>query len=137
MLDKIMKSLAAIVAIALIGYIIFLKMPGASASSKEVVAELSAAQLYDAYTNNEKTAQSNYLGKAIVISGEIYDKYEDETGSGVVLLGPGDGDPYALVTLDGGQEKKLDALKVGNQVKIKAICTGMLMEVTLNKGLIQ
>lgn len=137
MLDKIMKSLAVLLAIAIIGYIIFLKLPGASAASKESVATITAADLYSAYSTDEKNAQTLYLGKAVVISGNIYDKYEDENGSAVVLLGPEDADPYALITLDNGQEKKIESLKIGASVSIKAICTGILMEVTLNKGIIQ
>ncbi len=137
MIDKIVKALTVILAIALLGYIIFLKMPGASVSSKESVAELSASELYTSYTQDEKSAQAKYLGKALVLSGSIYDKYEDETGAPVLLLGPEDSDPYALITLESSEKKTLDSYEIGQNISVKAICTGILMEVTLNKGVIQ
>jgi len=95
MIDKIVKALTVILAIALLGYIIFLKMPGASVSSKESVAELSASELYTSYTQ------------------------------------------YALITLESSEKKTLDSYEIGQNISVKAICTGILMEVTLNKGVIQ
>ncbi len=136
MIDKIVKVITVLVAIALLGYIVFLKMPGASASSKDSVAEVTALDLYTAYTQDEKSAQGKYLGQAVEISGAIYDKYEDETGAPVVLLGPEDADPYALITLESSEKKSLNTYNIGDPITIKAICTGILLEVTLNKGLI-
>jgi len=137
MIDKAIKAITVVLAVVLIGYIIFLKMPGASVSSKESVAELSAADLYGVYSKNEKQAQGLYLGKAIVVTGDIYDKYEDETGSPVLLLGPEEADPYVLITLEPSEKKDLVSYSIGDPISIKAICTGILMEVTLTKGVIR
>lgn len=137
MLHKIIRAITILIAVALVGYIAFLKMPGASASSKEVVAELTAAELYQAYETNENKANNLYLGKAVVISGTIDDKYEDETGAPVLLIGPSGEDPVALITLEANQKSKLASYEIGTDIKVKGLCSGMLMEVALTKGIIE
>jgi len=136
MIDKIVKVATIVLVIALIGYIAFLKMPKASVSSKEVVAEISAAELYEAFLTDEVSAQETYLGKAVILSGVIDDHYTDESGAPVVILKSEDGDPVALVTLESSEAQKLTGYKVDDIIKVKAQCSGLLMEVTLSKGLI-
>lgn len=137
MLHKIIRAITIVIAVALIAYIAFLKMPGASASSKEVVAELTASELYEAFEINENKANTTYLGKAVIISGTIDDKYEDETGAPVLLIGPSGQDPVALITLEQNQKSKLANFEIGSDIKVKGLCSGMLMEVTLTKGIIE
>ncbi len=137
MLHKIIRAVTILIAIALVAYIAFLKMPGASASSKDVVAEMTATELYQAFEANENKANNQYLGKAVVISGTIDDKYEDETGSPVLLIGPSGEDPVALITLEQNQKGKLATYEIGSDIKVKGLCSGMLMEVALTKGIIE
>jgi len=137
MIHKIIRGITILIAVALVAYIVFLKMPGASASSKEVVAEISASALYEAFNNDENKANNLYLGKAVVITGTIDDKYEDETGAPVLLLGPSGQDPVALVTLEPNQKSKLTHYDIGADIKVKGLCSGMLMEVALTKGIIE
>ena len=137
MLHKIIRAITIVLVVALIAYIAFLKMPGASAASKEVVAELTASELYQAFEVDEHKANSLYLGKAVLISGIIDDKYEDETGAPVLLIGPSGQDPVALITLEQNQGGKLANYAVGSEIKVKGLCSGVLMEVTLTKGIIE
>lgn len=138
-MDKLMKVLTGVLILCLLGYIAFAyvkNMPQATVENKEVVAEINAAALNRAFTNNEKAAEKKYLGKAVVIKGIIGEKYEDETGAPVVIFNSKEEEPIALVTLEPDQKDKLKRYEEGKPIKIKAQCSGMLIEVTLNKGII-
>ena len=125
-----------LIALLLIGYIVVLKLPQASVISKSAVAEISAEELYLAFTEDEAKAQKDYLGKAVVVQGKLDEKYEDENGAPVVILAGADGSPVSLITLEQGESQKLNRYDVGKDIRIKALCSGLLMEVTLNKGII-
>jgi len=47
-----------------------------------------------------------------------------------------DGIGGVLCTLEGSQKEKASKLEIGAMSKVKGVCTGMLMEVVLNKGVI-
>lgn len=136
MIDKLIKGLIAIVAILLLGYIVFLKLPQSSVSTMKVVATVSAGELYDEFVDDEQSAETKYLGKAVLVKGKIDDKYSDETSAPVVILENDYEEPIVLITLELSEEKKLASYEVGDVIEIKAQCSGMLMEVTLNKGII-
>jgi len=136
MIDKIVRVVSIVLLLGLIGYIVVIKMPKANVSSKEVVAELAAGALLQAFEEDERQAEQKYLGKAVIVSGVIDDKYEDESGAPVVILRSEGGDPAALVTLESGEKSKLSKYDFDQTIKVKALCSGMLMEVTLNKGVI-
>jgi len=134
MIDKIVRVASILLLVGLIGYIVVIKMPKASVSGKEVVAEMEAGALLDAFVTDEAHAEQQYIGKVLIVSGVIDDKYEDENGSPVVILKSSEGDPAALVTLETSEKSKLVQYDIDQTIKIKGLCSGMLMEVTLNKG---
>ena len=136
MIDKIIKALTFLIALILLGYIVILKMPKASVKSKDVVAEISAEDLYEAFTTDEQLAQDKFLGKAVIVTGLIDDKYEDETGAPVLILRSEAGESVALVTLESSERTKVGNFNIHDHIKVKAQCSGMLMEVTLSKGII-
>lgn len=136
MIDKIVKGLMIVISLFLIGYIVVVKMPKTSVKSKEAVASISAKDLYDEFSANEASATTKYLGKVLIVEGLIDDKYDDESGSPVVILKSGDDEPVALITLEATERGKLASYQINDMVKLKAQCSGILMEVTLNKGII-
>lgn len=135
-MKKLVRVLMVIVAITMIGYIVVLKWPKANLNSKAVEVEVTAQQVYDDYTSNEKQAQTDYYGKVILVTGSIDEKYEDEDGAPIIILSGTSGDPTAVVTLEPNQASALEEYNEGDPIKIKAQCSGMLMEVTFNKGVI-
>jgi len=120
----------------MIAYIVVLKWPKSSVTSKSIDVEVSSQVVYNDYINNEAAAQTKYFDKVILVSGMIDEMYDDENGAPIVILREGDNDPSAVVTLSANQKSKLEKYKEGDPIKVKAHCTGMLMEVTFNKGII-
>jgi len=131
-----MRVITILVALALIGYIIVLKWPQASVKSKTTDVKIAAEIIYDAFSADEKAAETKYLGKVVQVTGIIDEIYVDETGAPVVILRSTAGDPVGVVTLEPSETSKIGAYKEGQEIVLKTQCSGMLMEVTFNKGII-
>ena len=91
---------------------------------------LKAETLVSEYDVDEKKANAKYLGKIVEVSGIISEKTKDRIGNyNITLQGPdlaGIGCEFENKVQD-----KLANLKEGQEVKIKGICTGVLMDVVL------
>jgi hypothetical protein len=135
-MKKIIRVVIAVVVLLLLAYVVFLNIPQANVKSKEVVETLSAESLYAAFASDEASAEAKYLGQVVEIQGVIDEIYEDEGGAPVVVLTGGEGDPVAMVTLEPNQKSALKDYEEGSDIRVKAMCSGMLMEVTLTKGII-
>ncbi len=136
LLHKIIRVLTIILALVLIAYVIILKWPQASVKSKNVDASISATEIYKAFSEDEQAAQTKYLGKVVQVSGIIDEMYEDEDGAMVVILRSSSSEPIAVITLESGESENLKKYREGQAIEIKALCSGMLMEVTFSKGII-
>lgn len=135
-MKTLIKVLGGIVIISLIAYLVVTNLPQANIKSKDAVETISASALYEAYSNNEKQANNKYTGKVVQLSGEIDEIYEDENNAPVIVLRSDSGDLVSVITLEPSEEKKIASYNEGDQITVKALCSGKLMEVTLNKGLI-
>ena len=138
-MNKFIKYLLyALVAIALLGTIAwfaFLNVPKASSQGKTAEFTVPATELFQAFEANEEASNAKYIGKIIDVSGTIEEITTDEQDAPVVLLAGGDFGGV-LCTLEGSQKEKIKTKKFGDQITIKGVCTGMLMEVVVNKGII-
>lgn len=135
-MKTLIKILAVLVIVLLVAYLVVLNLPQANIKGKDAVETISAVELYEAYSNNENQANKKYTGNVIQLSGEIDEIYTDENNAPVMVLRSDSGDLVSVVTLETSQEKKIASYNEGDQITVKALCSGKLMEVTLNKGLI-
>ncbi len=113
-----------------------LNMSGDSVEKKDADHSLSAAVLYQEYSSNEKKSNIKYIGKTIEVSGIIAEMSEDQEGATVLMfVQPGEMEGV-MCTID--KDQNTSSLAVGQNVKIKAQCTGMLemTGVVLNKGVL-
>ena len=131
-----LKILAGLVLLAVIAYFTIMNLPQADIKSEEADISIQASDLYVAFTSDENTANTTYLGKIINVTGKIEEMYDDEAGDPVVLLSDSDGQVVALVTLEPDQKSNLANYQVGQGITVKAKCSGMLIEVALTKGII-
>ena len=110
------------------GVVIFLKVwfqPERDVRDEQTIA-VTAQGIVTAYNSNEKNADSLYLNKAIEVNGEIAEVIATQDGKTVVALKTAD--PMAGVRCT---MKEKVAIKSGQNVTIKGLCTGFLMDVTL------
>ena len=119
---------AFLASIAYAFYLYFKPRPSVAGMSPEYT--LMATELVEEYDTNEMTANSKYLGKVIEVSGVISEKIKDGKGGYTLTL---QGADLAGVgcQFESNARESLHPLAEGQQVNIKGICTGVLMDVVL------
>ena len=102
--------------------------------AKEMGITLSAQQLYDAFRTNEASANSQYLDKAIELTGTVADVSTNQEGQKVVNFSTND----PLVTINCTFKTDPGNLKVGDSITFKGICTGYIPDanVVINEGVL-
>ena len=94
--------------------------------------EITAADLVKAFQQDETAANTKYVDKVLMVSGTVTGMQTDSSGQATVSLQTND--PMAAVTCSFYQDDAgVKKIKAGSPVRIKGICTGMLMDVVLNK----
>jgi hypothetical protein len=102
--------------------------------SKEKGIQLTAQALYDAFKTNETNANNQYLNKAIELSGEVLDITTNQEGKTVVNFKTND----PLVVINCTFKDTPGALKAGDTITFKGICTGYIPDanVVINEGVL-
>jgi len=136
-MKKWMKVLLLAVGIGLIAglllvYWIFNK-PHRDVAKEKGIA-LSAQQLYDSFRTNEASANSQYLDKAIELTGTVADVSTNQEGQKVVNFSTND----PLVMINCTFKTDPGNLKAGDSITFKGICTGYIPDanVVINEGVL-
>ena len=124
-------ALLFILLIAGVGVYLFNMAPTSTIGNQSIDVNMNAAALYKSYSTDEMAGNKKYIGKILLTEGEITEISNDEMGATVLLLEAGNAPGGVLCTFGKGED--LSQLKVGDKVKVKGQCTGMLMDVVLNK----
>jgi len=95
--------------------------------------EITASALFDKFEVDEAAANSMYLDKVILVSGSISSITGIGTNEASVTLETGSPLFGVSCSIDSENISSINDLKVGDHVKIKGWCTGMLMDVVLNR----
>ncbi|SDD93020.1 OB-fold protein [Niabella drilacis] len=93
----------------------------------------NAPALVAAFSSDEPSANRKYVEKIIAVTGTVTGVKIDTAGQATVFL---DGnDPMAAVTCSfyDTETATVKKLTPGQQVTVKGVCTGKLMDVVLNK----
>jgi len=122
---------AVIVLVSAVAYGFFLfNKPHQGIAGKEASYSLPSKQLFDEFDQNENAANKKYLGKVISVYGKVSDNAVDSKGMPSLILEGGEmagvGCQFDERFVEGIRE-----LKKGQVIKIKGVCTGMLMDVVL------
>jgi 23S rRNA maturation-related 3'-5' exoribonuclease YhaM len=107
-------------------------------SMTETKADLTAtaSELYAAFSTDEAAANAKYLGKTIEISGKVSATSTEEGTTTITLFADSE---------TGGVTCKLDPLskhertsfQEGEQITVKGICTGYLMDVVVERAVVK
>ena len=133
------KILISLVVLALIGgAYAYYQFNRGQESMDSVKSELStsAAEIYQAFGNDETTANTKYLGKTMTVKGKVSSTTTEEGVVSVTLFADSE---------TGGVICKLDPLTQhaktnfaeGEEVSFKGICTGYLMDVVLERCVVE
>lgn len=115
-----------------IGYKYIYNKPHRDVAAEAPVLVVKAAELYAAYTMDEKGADSMYLNKVLQVEGTIGNININDKSTGIVVL-EGSGAFGISCTMAEGEKQKLGSYTAGSQIKLKGLCNGLLMDVILVK----
>ncbi len=116
-----------------LGTSIIMNAPKATVQKKPIDFTLSATELFQEYSENQAVADKKFIDQVIQISGQIFEISTDQQGATVFLLSTGENEAGVLCTLELSESDKVSGKKVGDSISLKGVCTGMLMEVVLNR----
>ena len=136
-MNRLLKFFLGFLVVVLIGaaiaYFAIWNVPKVSAKTQSADMTVTAEQLFSDYQQDQGAGDKLYIGKVLEVSGTITEISSDEQGAPVVLFGTDDAFGGVLCTFELGEKDKISALQPGQKARVKGICTGMLMEVVLNR----
>jgi DNA/RNA endonuclease YhcR with UshA esterase domain len=132
---KIKKIIILVLIFGIIGAVVAYKMYNKEhvnvAKTKSDIS-LSADEILNDFSSDESIANTKYLEKIIEVKGDISEiKIEKEKG--IITLKTNDDFGSVLCHLSKESTQKINSLKVGQEIYLKGICTGFLMDVILVK----
>jgi cell division protein FtsW (lipid II flippase) len=119
-------GLATSVLALLLVYLFLYNKPHRDFERARPALQMSAESLYRAFAADERTAESEFIGKVLEITGEVY--VVEETNDMVIVAfvfeeGFFGGEGVRCTMLENHHQKALQ-LKPGQEVAIKGYCTG-------------
>lgn len=133
---KLKKIIIGILVLGIIGAFVGYKMynkPHVDVSEASADITISANKILEEFSSDETTANSKYLEKIIEVKGVVSEtKLEKEKG--IITLKTNDDFGSVLCHLSDEATQKMSALKEGQTITVKGICTGYLMDVIIIKS---
>ena len=134
--NKITIAIALIAAIAFsIYYYVFVY---SSQHRRQVQSEIGIVITSDSlvakYQADEKLANSLYLNKAIVVTGNLLSIDKNQEGKTTLVIGRSDSFSNVSVTMISTAPI---TQKIGESVTIKGLCTGALSDVVITDGVVE
>lgn len=130
------KIILIIVILSVIGAFVGYKMynkPHINVAKVSSDITITSSALLNDFSTNETKANQKYLDKIVEVKGEI-SNLNTEDGKGIISLKTNNDFGSVRCTLSKIATQKMSNLKVGEQVTLKGICTGYLMDVILVKS---
>lgn len=95
--------------------------------SSEQAINISAAQLFSAFAEDEPAANLSYLNKVLAVNGKVMDVSVNADQKSVVMLETADVLFGINCTLDNNER----SIAVGDSITLVGICTGYLSDVVM------
>ncbi|HMQ06550.1 MAG TPA: hypothetical protein PKC30_04570 [Saprospiraceae bacterium] len=91
---------------------------------------LTASELYSAFEKDEEEANATYLGKIVQVKGRVSSVLKDEKMGNIYLSTNGNLGEISCSFLD---YDFMTGIEEGMEVTVRGICTGILMDVILER----
>ena len=134
--NKIIIAIALIAAIAFgVYYYVFVY---SSQHRRQVQSEtgivITSDSLVAKYQADENLANSLYLNKAVVVTGNLLSIDKNQEGKTTLVIGRSDSFSNVSITMSSNLPI---AQKVGESITIKGLCTGALSDVVITDGVVE
>lgn len=133
---RLLIILSMVLAIPMLAYLAYqyFRPPMAVADMAPDLAE-HAPVIGKHYMEDEIKADKLYLGKTIDISGRVAE-VQTQDGKGATIYFASDDNGFPVSVLMSAGMSGSDSPKKGDSVLIRGVCTGFLMDVNFNRGMI-
>ena len=114
------------------GWYLYNKQP-VDIRERNAQLEITARELLRSFQQDEVVATRNYVDKVLIVSGNVSSIQFNSAGLPTVFLEGGD--PFANVACSfyGSESNNVKQIRPGTFIRVKGNCTGILMDVVLNK----
>ena len=128
----LLGMLAIVIVAGIYAYTEYVRKPADLAGAKVDIV-VSATQLFNEYSKDEKAANAKYFNKVINVRGVL--KSIDKDHSGGVSLSLDSGDPISGVSceLDARHVSDGEHVPPGDSLTVTGTCAGLLTDVILNR----
>jgi hypothetical protein len=92
---------------------------------------IGANDLVNAFDKDEASANKTYLDKAVSVKGKVASIDKDEKGLYTILLGTDIEDKNISCEMDIKHNEEASSVQVGNEIVMKGVCTGALIDVVM------
>jgi len=131
MKKKILLGLLILVALAAgTGFYLYNK-PAEKTVTADAAVTVDAPVIFSEYEANEAEANTKYLNKVVEVKGKIAG-ISEKNEQGVTIALDANNEMFG-VSCQVSEAEGMDALKEGDMVTVKGLCTGILMDVVLVK----
>lgn len=128
MVKKILLTASVVIIIAIVAVYFVYNKPHRSTGVAEVA--VTAQSLVSTYNENESEANTKFLDKVVEVKGKVKEVIEQDD-SFILLLGDESSMSSVSCTLDHESDSVAYGLKPGDEVVVRGICTGFLMDVVI------
>ncbi len=109
--------------------------PHRSVRKEEAAFRLSVKELVDAFSNNEADANLRYAGKILEVHGTLKEMILNDSTL-ILLMGDSTQMNGVSCYLQRDQKDRYTTLKRGEEVRVKGVCNGMLLDVVIDKAIL-
>jgi hypothetical protein len=128
---KYIKYLLLLAAIgAAVGFYMYNK-PHQNMERAAADVTMTAPELFQAFEEDELAANEAYLDKVVEVKGKVQDVSKDDEGLTSLTLNSGSDMFGVICQFDELTDHSKTEFEVGEEVTVKGICTGKLMDVVL------
>lgn len=130
-MKKYLKYILLLAVVGGVGFYFYSNKPHKNMTNAKVEMQLTSTQLFTDYDENEQAANAKYLDKVVEVSGKVKEVNVDENGQTSLTLESGSDMFGVICQMDNLTDHNRTDFKEGEEVKLKGICTGVLMDVVL------
>lgn len=129
---NVMYTGLAVVLVAVIVGLYFYNAGHKDLKEKPPDVVVTAPDLYKAFSADEEYANEIYMNKIVEVVGVLEKIEVNQDSSMNIILASGEPMGNVICTFENPEAIKESSLKEGNNITVKGICKGMLMDVLLN-----
>lgn len=109
--------------------------PHRSVKKEEAAFKVSVSELVDAFSTDENEANTQYAGKIIEVRGALKEMILNDSTL-ILLMGDSTLPTGVSCYLQRDQKDKYTTLTKGEEVLVKGVCNGMLLDVVIDKAIL-